>query len=124
MDSINFSARPDVISIGILSIDQALHLFDKYHLRMDQFLYRILGDHTTLDSVRTSSPLLTAAVCTVGALHSESLGHLFEPCYREYKNLVAALTFSTHLKADDVRGLCIGAFWLHEISWSLIGTGW
>lgn len=123
MNAIPSSNKPDLISAGVLSLRQALSLFDTYHSRLDHFLYRILGDHTALDSIRTSSPLLTTAICTVGALHSSSLGYLFDSCYREYKNLVAALTFSTNVNADDVRGLCIGAFWLHELSWSLIGTG-
>ncbi|KAI9930107.1 hypothetical protein MW887_011917 [Aspergillus wentii] len=116
------SGSPDLISIGILSLHQALSLFDIYNLRLDHFLYRILGDHTSLDSVRRTSPLLTAAVCTVGALHSQSLSHLFDVCYREYKALAAAQTFSTKVNDDDVRGLCIGAFWLHELSWASVGT--
>lgn len=123
LSQIPFSGPPDLITTGVLSSLQALSLFDIYHSRLDHFLYRILGDHTSLDSVRMGSPLLTAAVCTVGALHSSSLGHLFETCYREYRNLVATSTFSPGMKADDVRGLCIGAFWLHELSWALIGTG-
>ncbi|KAJ5615917.1 hypothetical protein N7537_001031 [Penicillium hordei] len=89
---------------------------------LDHFLYRILGDHISLDSVRIASPLLTTAICTVAALHSQSLGHLFETCYGEYKNLVAAQTFSRHVNEDDIRGLCVGAFWLHELSWPLIGN--
>ncbi|CAI7581006.1 unnamed protein product [Penicillium glandicola] len=114
--------RPDLISTGLISLGQAVALFETYHLRLDHFLYRILGDHISLDSVRIASPLLTTAVCTVAALHSHSLGHLFEPCYGEYKNLVAAQTFSRHVNEDDIRGLCVGAFWLHELSWALIGN--
>ncbi|KAL4872786.1 hypothetical protein BDV12DRAFT_126325 [Aspergillus spectabilis] len=114
--------RLDLISKGILSLPQALALFDVYYLRLDHFLYRILGDHTSLDSIRRVSPLLTAAVCTVATLHSRSMGHLFDACYADYKNIVMVLTFSSALNDDDVRGLCIGAFWLHELSWSLIGT--
>lgn len=117
------SRRPDLISTGLISLRQALALFETYHLRLDHFLYRILGDHISLDSVRIASPLLTAAVCTVGALHSQSLGHLFDTCYAEYKNLVAAQIFSRHVSEDDIRGLCVGAFWLHELSWALIGNG-
>ncbi|CAG8255483.1 unnamed protein product [Penicillium salamii] len=67
------SRRPDLISTGLISLRQALTLFETYHLRLDHFLYRILGDHISLDSVRIASPLLTAAVCTVGALHCQSL---------------------------------------------------
>ncbi|OGE57967.1 hypothetical protein PENARI_c001G10591 [Penicillium arizonense] len=116
------SRRPDLISMGLVSLRQALALFETYHLRLDHFLYRILGDHISLDSVRIASPLLTAAVCSVGALHSQSLGHLFEACYSEYKSLVAAQMFSRNVNEDDIRGLCVGAFWLHELSWALIGN--
>jgi hypothetical protein len=117
------SRRPDLISMGLVSLRQALALFETYHLRLDHFLYRILGDHISLDSVRIASPLLTAAVCSVGALHSQSLGHLFEACYSEYKSLIAAQMFSRNVNEDDIRGLCVGAFWLHELSWALIGNG-
>ncbi|KAJ5804758.1 transcriptional regulator family: Fungal Specific TF [Penicillium psychrosexuale] len=116
------SRRPDLISTGLISLRDAVSLFETYHLRLDHFLYRILGDHISLDSVRIASPLLTAAVCTVAALHSHSLGHLFGTCYGEYKNVVAAQTFSRHMNEDDIRGLCVGAFWLHELSWALIGN--
>jgi hypothetical protein len=122
-NSLPTSRRPDLISTGIITLRQALALFDTYHLRLDHFLYRILGDHISLDSVRIASPLLTAAVCTVGALHSPSLGHLFDICYAEYKDLVTSQVFSKNANADDIRGLCIGAFWLHELSWALIGNG-
>ncbi|KAJ5724690.1 transcriptional regulator family: Fungal Specific TF [Penicillium malachiteum] len=116
------SRRPDLISTGLITLRQALALFEEYHLRLDHFLYRILGDHISLDSVRVASPLLTAAVCTVGALHSHSWGHLFDVCYNEYKGLVAAQLFSRTPNEDDIRGLCVGAFWLHELSWALIGN--
>lgn len=115
--------RPDLISTGLITMRQGLALFDTYHLRLDHFLYRILGDHISLDSVRSASPLLTAAVCTVGALHSPSQGQLFETCYSEFKSLVSSQLFSRHANEDDIRGLCIGAFWLHELSWALIGNG-
>lgn len=117
------SQYPDLITVGVLSLGQALSLFDIYHLRLDHFLYKILGDLTSLETIRKRSPLLTAAVCTVGALHSQSLGHLYDVCYREYKSLATTITFSPTSNVDDVRGLCIGAFWLHELSWALIGTG-
>ena len=122
-NSTSTARRPDLISTGLISLRQAVALFETYHLRLDHFLYRILGDHISLDSVRIASPLLTTAVCTVAALHSQSLGYLFETCYGEYKDLVAAQTFSRYVNEDDIRGLCIGAFWLHELSWALIGNG-
>lgn len=121
--SLPTSRHPDLISTGLITLRQASALFDTYHLRLDHFLYRILGDHISLNSVRLASPLLTAAVCTVGSLHSPSLGYLFETCYAEYKGLVTTQMFSRTANEDDIRGLCIGAFWLHELSWALIGNG-
>lgn len=121
--SLPTSRHPDLISTGLITLRQASALFDTYHLRLDHFLYRILGDHISLNSVRMASPLLTAAICTVGALHSPSLGDLFEICYAEFKGLVATQMFARNANEDDIRGLCIGAFWLHELSWALIGNG-
>lgn len=123
------SPRPqpplDIISRGVISLQQAESLFHIYHQRLDHFLYRILGHHDSLESVRYASPLLTAAICTVGALHSDesSSSNLFTACYVEFKTTVAAQLFSKESVLDDVRGLCIGAFWLNELSWILVSTG-
>ena len=94
-----------------------------YYQRLDHFLYRILGDHDSLTSVRQSSPLLTAAICAVAALHSDEAGHLFDTCYAVFKSIVTSQLFSRQNNLDDVRGLCIGAFWLSQLSWTLVSTG-
>ena len=112
----------DFISKGVVSLEKAQEYFDKYQNRLDHFPYRILCDHgsVTLESVRNTSPLLAAAVCTVGALHSVSKD--FDLCYREFVSLCAVQTFSKNNTLDDIRALCIGAFWLNDLSWTLIGT--
>lgn len=118
------SASPhDFISRGVISFRQAELLFAMYHQRLDHFLYRILGDHDSLTSVRQSSPLLTAAICAVAALHSDEAGHLFDTCYAVFKSTVTSQLFSRQSNLDDVRGLCIGAFWLSQLSWTLVSTG-
>lgn len=116
---------PDIISRGVISLQQAESLFHIYQQRLDHFLYRILGHHDSLESVRYASPLLTAAICTVGALHSgdSKSSNIFTACYVEFKTTVAAQLFSKESVLDDVRGLCIGAFWLSELSWILVSTG-
>ena len=114
---------PDFISRGVISFQQAETLFNIYHQRLDHFFYRILGHHDSLMSVRQSSPLLTAAICTVAALHLDEAGHLFGPCYAVLKNTVTSQLFSRQNNLDDVRGMCIGAFWLSQLSWTLVGTG-
>ena len=113
----------DLISKEIITLEEAQSLFDVYAYRLDHYLYRILGESPTLEGIRSSSSLLLAAICTVGALHSQTLGSLFDRCYCKFIDLSAARSFAKNNNLDDVRALCIGAFWLHEFSWTLIGLG-
>lgn len=110
----------DPVSRGLLSIEEAQACLDVYQNRLDHFLYRILGDRRSLQEVRLSSPLLLAAICAVGALHGSPGG--FDKCYQEFKSVSEAQVFSRHSNEDDIRGLCIAAFWLSDISWPCIGT--
>lgn len=113
--------QPDMISRNIVPVRNATTLFELYRDRLDQFLYGILGDCDDLSDVRRASPLLTDAVCTVSALHSKSENYA---AYRTaFMQQVSAQIFCKRRTLDDVRGLCIGAFWLSDISWSLMGLG-
>jgi hypothetical protein len=113
-------ADQDIITRGIITIEQAQTYLDMYQSRLDHFVYRILDERKTITQVRKASPLLLAAVCTVGALHLATPD--FEKCYQEFVTISASLTFSRRNTIDDVRGLCIGAFWLSGISWTCIGA--
>lgn len=121
----DIQSHSDIISQGILSLHQARALFDVYALRLDHYLYRILGETRTLEEIRSGSPLLVAAICAVGALHSidHDLGSLFDECCRYFETTVSKLSISTKPNIDDIRGLCIGAFWLHRLSWNLSSMG-
>jgi hypothetical protein len=113
----------DLISKGIVTLEEAKALFDVYAFRLDHYLYRILGESPTFEGIRSSSSLLLAAICTVGSLHSPPHGALFERCYRKFVDLAAARAFAKDNNLDDIRALCIGAFWLQDLSWTLIGQG-
>lgn len=113
--------QPDMISRKILHIQSATSLFELYRHRLNPFLYGILGDFSTLADVRRVSPLLTDALCTVSALHSESEN--YPACRAAFMQQVSTQMFSKRKTPDDVRALCIGAFWLSDISWSLMGLG-
>ncbi len=112
----------DIISHGTISFEAGQRYLSAYQSRLDHFPYRILGDHTTstLEDIRSASPLLLAAVCTVGALHLVSPE--FDACYGAFVSQSASQVFSKNSTADDVRALCIGAFWLSELSWTLVGA--
>lgn len=111
----------DLIDSGIIGLEDADAFFSLYRSRLDHFLYGILSEHDSLGSVRKSSSLLTAAICAVGALHAPS--RLYQACYQHFVSLASSRMFSKRNSHDDVRALCIGAFWLNDISWTLVGTG-
>ncbi|WPG99169.1 Hypothetical protein R9X50_00198000 [Acrodontium crateriforme] len=110
----------DIIHRKVVTIDEARNYLNVYQNRLDHFLYRILGDRRSLEQVR-KSPLLLAAVCAVGALHTADSPH-FETCYQEFVSIAAAQTFSRRNTVDDIRGLCIAAFWLSGISWTCVAA--
>lgn len=88
---------------------------------LNHYLYGIALTHGNLESVRSSSCLLSAAIFTVASLHLPQHHHLFPKCCREFLNLVSSSMFDRRHRLDDVRALCVGAFWLADLSWKLSG---
>lgn len=112
----------DFISQGVVSVEDAERLVQVYLQRIDTFMYLIGGGkYQDLDSMRRGSPILTAAICTVAALHDPVYTHLYGPCNKEFRRLVAASMFERRINRDCMRAMCIGAYWLHDISWTLSG---
>ncbi|EED20437.1 conserved hypothetical protein [Talaromyces stipitatus ATCC 10500] len=100
--------QQDLISKGIISADSAMRYFEKYH-----------ECTVTFESTREASPLLIAAVCTIGALHSPSREDDFSTCRSEFIALSEKVALTQTSNVADVRALCIGTFWLPDLSWSL-----
>lgn len=119
------SARlePDIVACGIISLEEAKELFDIYYNRLDHYVYRILGDIEDLSAIRERSPLLMAAICTVASLHHTSQDIAYDRCFQEFVRLGAARMFSGRNNLEDIMAFVIGAFWLPEVSWVLIGAG-
>ena len=112
----------DFISQGVVSVEDAERLVQVYLQRIDTFMYLLGGGkYQDLDSMRRGSPILTAAICTVAALHDPADNHLYGPCNREFRRLVAASMFERRINRDCMRAMCVGAYWLHDISWTLSG---
>jgi hypothetical protein len=112
----------DFISRGVVSIQEAEELF----LQFDQVLNRYLWDgallaHKDLTSVRRSSSMLSAAILAVTALHMPTKERTFDTCYTEFAKLASESMLGHHHTMDDIRALCIGAFWLADVSWKLSG---
>lgn len=113
--------RPDLISCGVISHQTAEALFTFYHEQLDHCLHYVLEPDDTLAKVRSRSSLLTSAICTVSAFCTGS--NAYQSCLNALKTEVSRKMFATNHKFDDVRALCIGAFWLGEIASALSGLG-
>ena len=112
----------DFISQGVVSVEEAEFLFARF---MD-VNNKLLWDgglllHQDLDSVRRGSTMLAAAVLTVGALHTPGQTETFHKSYNVFVSLVCASSLSRNHSLDDIRALCVGAFYLANLSWKLSG---
>lgn len=114
------SEQYDLIKCQIVTSERAKELFDIYHNKYDHFLYRILGEDRSFENVRLSSPLLLSAICTVSALQTASPD--FEKCNQAFLRACSARAFSKNCANEDVQAYCIGAFWLSDMSWNLVGA--
>ncbi|KAK9860944.1 Fungal transcriptional regulatory protein [Penicillium brevicompactum] len=112
----------DFISRGVVDVQEAEELFYQF----DQVLNRYLWDgallaHKDLTSARRSSSMLSAAILAVTALHMPNKERTFDTCYTEFAKLASESMLGHHHTLDDIRALCIGAFWLADVSWKLSG---
>lgn len=107
----------DFISRGKVSESEAEELFEIFRRTLNHYLWGgIALVHKTLRAVRQSSSLLMVAILTATALHIPGKEQIFDICYVEFVGLVSESMFDRHHTLDGVRGLCIGAFWLSEVS--------
>lgn len=113
--------RSDIVSRGIISLATAEKHINLYRQRLDPIVYHILAEHDSLASIRSQSSLLVAAICAVSALNSASPD--YKICYEAFRQEFAAQLLSKEHTFDDVRALCIGAFFLSDLSWNLVGAG-
>ncbi|KAL4949845.1 hypothetical protein BDW69DRAFT_202541 [Aspergillus filifer] len=112
----------DFISKGVISQTEAEELYNVFQSTLNHYLWVGLEQiHPSFDSIRHSSELLAATILTVTALHIPTSVATFDACYKEFLLLISTSMFSRYHSIDDVRGLCIAAFWLSEVSWKLSG---
>lgn len=107
----------DFISKGKVSEADAEELFRTFSTSLNHYLWGgIALVHESLASVRRSSSLLLAAIFTVTALHVPGKERVFDICYAEFTALVCDSMFDRYHTLDGIRALCIGAFWLSDVS--------
>ncbi|KAL4884994.1 hypothetical protein BJY04DRAFT_181101 [Aspergillus karnatakaensis] len=112
----------DFVSRGAIELQEAEELFDHFDRVLNRYLWDgILLVHKDLTSLRNSSSMLSAAVFAVTALHLPDKERTFDTCYTEFAKLASESMLDRHHTLDDLRALCIGAFWLADVSWKLSG---
>lgn len=111
----------DFISRGAISRESADRLFRLYNDRLDHYMYQIGCPYSTLDELRAKSPILTASICTVAALHDRGSDSIYGICSDEFRRLMGASMFDRLVNRDSLRAMCIATYWLSDISWTISG---
>lgn len=121
-DAPDRSLVTDFISRGVVDLQEAEELFSFFDKVLNHYLWDgVVLVHENLTSVRKSSSMLSAAIITVTALHVPTKEHVFDLSYAEFAKLASESMLDHHHTLDDLRALCIGAFWLANVSWKLSG---
>lgn len=122
----------DAISQGLVPLEVAIDLVAFYLAHMDERVCGIVsraygrqsagtGDLAKLvDRIRRSSSLLLLSLLSVAALHCRP--PMYSLVYREFVRLASTQAFSREQTLDDVRSLVVGASFLPDVSWILVGT--
>ncbi|OIW26627.1 hypothetical protein CONLIGDRAFT_683589 [Coniochaeta ligniaria NRRL 30616] len=111
----------DFISRGAISRESADRLFRLFNDKLDHYMYQIGCPYSTLDELRAKSSILTASICTVAALHDRDSDSIYGICSDEFRRLMGACMFDRLVNRDSLRAMCIAAYWLSDISWTISG---
>lgn len=109
----------DFIDRGLLTLTEAHYLFEYYMDNINNLLWAgILCSYSEFQQAR-SSPILLSAILTVAAFHAPGRKESLQIAYNEFVSLIEKASLIQGKSLDDVRGLCIGAFYLTNLSWKL-----
>ncbi|KAG8667728.1 hypothetical protein FPOAC2_12914 [Fusarium poae] len=121
IDSQQHQSHDDIITRRLVSLPDAERLFEFYKKRLDPYIYLIGCPYESMQALRQKSQFLLVAVLTVAALHDPTADHLYPICSSEFRRLFETSIFERRLSRDYLRALCIGCYWLSDLSWMLSG---
>lgn len=81
----------------------------------------IISEDRTLISVRQASTLFFTAIIAVSSLHIPGKEKIHQISHKQLRDLCAASMFDRFHTLEDIRALCIAAFWIPDLSWKLSG---
>ena len=112
----------DLLSQGVITPEDADELFHLFKTSLSRYLFdATLPESRTLQSVRESSTIFFTAIMTVSSLHIPGKENIHLASHHQLCDLVASSMFDRFHTLDDIRALCVAAFWLPDLSWKLSG---
>lgn len=93
---------PDFISNGTIRLEDAERLANLYLSRLDHYIYNLGSKYSGLTALRRQSPILTACILTVAALHDPDSNHLYQICNKEFRRLLSASMFDRRISKEQV----------------------
>jgi hypothetical protein len=118
----NLNMEQDLVSLGLITLAEAEDLFSLFKTTLSRYLFdATIQESRTLLSVRESSTLFFTAIITVTSLHIPGREKTYALAHKHLRDLIATSFFDRFHTLEDVRALCIAAFWLPDLSWKLSG---
>ncbi|KAE8446579.1 hypothetical protein EG329_011772 [Mollisiaceae sp. DMI_Dod_QoI] len=112
----------DLIAEKIITISEAEEMLELFKSKLSHHLFSAkIPQDATLERIRISSTVLFTAIILVTALHMPGKETLHEACHSRFLGLVSSAIFDRFHTLDDIRGLCIAAFWQADLTWKLSG---
>ncbi len=112
----------DLVSMGIISVEEAEEMLSLFKKTLSRYLFdATVHESRTLLSIRESSSLFFTAIITVTSLHIPGKEKIHATAHRQLRDLIATSFFDRFHTLEDIRALCIAAFWLPDLSWKLSG---
>lgn len=112
----------DLVALGVLSEGEADEMLGLFKTTLSRYLFDApIDEARSLQSVRESSTLFFTAMVTVTSLHIPGREQLHAAAHKQLRHLIAASFFDRLHTLEDIRALCIAAFWLPDLSWKLSG---
>ncbi|KAJ9618823.1 hypothetical protein H2204_012899 [Knufia peltigerae] len=112
----------DMISLGLLGVEEAEDMLSLFKTTLSRYLFDApIHESRSLLSVRESSTLFFTAIVTVTSLHIPGREKTYALAHKHLRDLIATSFFDRFHTLEDIRALCIAAFWLPDLSWKLSG---
>lgn len=112
----------DLVSMGVMSTEEAEEMFSLFKTSLSRYLFdATVHESRSLLSLRESSTLFFTAIITVTSLHIPGKEKIHATAHKQLRDLIATSFFDRFHTLEDIRALCIAAFWLPDLSWKLSG---